>query len=132
MIRISSVIFAASCLVGQLLAHPGHDHHKELRQRAAFLSSPQYRSLDHCVEAIKARDHVLIERRREIVEKLREQRSIEKRSFESVLATNHKSNKAVAPESSYLDVFGTNNSCVLQPETTEGPYCTPLIPGKPS
>lgn len=128
MVRFSSTVaLVAVSLLGPALAHPGHDINAEIEERAAFLSSPEYRSLDHCAAAIKARDAKMIERRMNIVNHQRRKRGlegIEGRSYEDVLATNHKSTKLVTPDSSAADVFGSNNSCILQAETTEGPYCS--------
>ncbi|KAJ4292346.1 hypothetical protein N0V90_009007 [Kalmusia sp. IMI 367209] len=44
------------------------------------------------------------------------------RSFEDVLNTDHHSNLTVTPETDPSELFTGNNSCILTPETTEGPY----------
>ncbi|KAH8593634.1 Intradiol ring-cleavage dioxygenase [Bisporella sp. PMI_857] len=119
---LSSVTLAVS-LMGAALAHPGHDINLEIMERAAYAAQPEYRNLDHCAAEIKARDHQLIQRRMAMVDELRAKRGIKvKRTVAEVLAKNHQSSKAVTPDSSYTAIFGSNNSCILQPETTEGPY----------
>lgn len=118
-----NALLVASLMAGSL-AHPGHDIQEEMMERAAYAARPEYRNLDHCAAEIKARDHEMIARRMATVDKLREKRGIKvKRTFAEVLAKDHQSTKVVTPDSPYADVFGSNNSCILQSETTEGPYC---------
>ncbi|KAH7396390.1 Intradiol ring-cleavage dioxygenase [Pyrenochaeta sp. MPI-SDFR-AT-0127] len=116
------VAIAASFLAVPVTAHPGHDLTQEIAERAAFLSSTEYTGLDHCAEQLKARSAEMIARRKAIVNHLRMKRGVVKRDFETVLNTDHHSNKAVTPDSSDEAIFGSNSSCILQPETTEGPY----------
>lgn len=115
---------AALALAATLaVAHPGHDVQAEAARRAAYAARPEYRSLDHCASAIKARDGPMIQRRMDEVNRLRAKRGIEKRSFVTVLATDHESDADVTPESSNEEIFGSTATCILQDETTEGPYC---------
>lgn len=44
------------------------------------------------------------------------------RSFEDVLNTDHHSNLTVAPGADPSILFTSNASCILTPETTQGPY----------
>lgn len=117
------IAFVASLLSTSISAHPAHDLSEEIAERAAFLSSTEYASLDHCAEQLQARSAKLIARREAMVEHLRKKRGIFKRDFETVLNTNHHSNQTITPDSSNEAIFGSNNSCILQAETTEGPYC---------
>ncbi|KAI0129986.1 putative extracellular dioxygenase [Xylariales sp. AK1849] len=119
---LSTVTLLATSLMGTVLAHPGADINVELAERAAFINSPEYRSLETCAGAIKARDGKLISKRMEKFDVLRERRGLEKRNFKDVLLTNHHSNKTVTPDSTPEEIFGSNNSCILQPHATEGPY----------
>lgn len=116
-----------SSLFSPTRAHPGHSHAEEVAERAAFLSSATYTNLNHCADKLEARSAALIAHRSAVVESLRTKRGITKRSFEEVLNKDHHSNASVTSNSPDDVIFAGNNSCVLQPETTEGPYCT-LMP----
>jgi hypothetical protein len=85
--------------------------------------APWSRHLSHCAETLKSRQAALISRRKAMVQHLRTKRGIVKRDFEDVLNTDHHSNASVTPDSPDDVVFAGNASCILQPETTEGPYC---------
>lgn len=122
MVHFTSLAVAALAAI-PAFAHPGHDIAAEIRERAEFQRSPEYQGLGQCADAIKARDHIMIKRRMEQVQALQEKRGLERRSLTDVLNKDHKSTKAVTPQSSHADIFGSNSSCILQPETTEGPYC---------
>ncbi len=41
----------------------------------------------------------------------------------SSLNESHKSSQKYTPQTDLAVVFAANNSCLLSPETTEGPYC---------
>ncbi|KAH6655239.1 Intradiol ring-cleavage dioxygenase [Truncatella angustata] len=116
------VALLATSLVGGVMAHPGSDIQAEIERSAAWQAHPEYRSLKPCQGAIKARDHKLVSARMEKFDKLREKRGMEKRTFQEVLTTNHHSNKTVTPDSTPEEIFGSDNSCILQPTVTEGPY----------
>ncbi|KAF2133078.1 extracellular dioxygenase-like protein [Dothidotthia symphoricarpi CBS 119687] len=116
------VAIAASFFAGSTFAHPGHDIQAEIAERAEYRARAQYTNLDHCAEKLQARSASMIARRKTEVEKLRLKRGIVKRSFADVLATDHHSNQTVTPCSPDELIFGSNSSCILQPETTEGPY----------
>lgn len=125
MVYFSSAVvaLAASFFAGSVLAHPGHNINEEIAERAAFLKTARYTNLDHCAEKFKARSAPMIARRKAMVKHLRAKRGIVKRDFEEVLNTDHHSNKTVTPDSPDEVIFGANSSCILQAETTEGPYC---------
>lgn len=114
---------AASFFLNPVQGHPGHNHAEEVAQRAAFLFSTEYTSLEHCAEQLEARSAGMVARRLATVKHLRKKRGISKRDFETVLNTDHHSNASVRPNSPEDIIFAGNNSCILQPETTEGPYC---------
>lgn len=131
---VVSAILGAALLVQQGVAHPGQSKaelQQEIQQRAEYLSTHK-RTLADCREQLKARgnDAVLQARRSAKLESLRKKRSIsldkpllKARSFEDVLATDHHSNLTVTPETADPALLFTGNaSCILTPETTEGPY----------
>lgn len=120
---VSFSLALLTAFVGTTFAHPGHDVRAEAAARAEYRARPEYRSLSHCASTIKARDGPLIQRRMDMVDKLREKRGIQKRGWAEVLRTDHESSLDVTPESSAADIFGSDNACILQAETTEGPYC---------
>ncbi|PSN71708.1 aromatic compound dioxygenase [Corynespora cassiicola Philippines] len=123
MVHFSAATLAfATLFAGSSFAHPGHDISEEIAERAAFLSSTQYTSLDHCADKLQARSAEMIARRKAMVANLRVKRGLLKRDFEEVLNTDHHSELDVTPDSPDDVIFGANSSCILQPETTEGPY----------
>lgn len=124
MARLSlPALILAAVLAGTALAHPGHDVQAEAKRRKEYASRPEYRSLDHCANKIKARDAPRIQSRMDQIDRLREKRGIQKRSYITVLRTDHESTKDVTPTSDYEDIFGSTATCILQDEVTEGPYC---------
>ncbi|KAF1353011.1 extracellular dioxygenase-like protein [Lizonia empirigonia] len=102
----ASLFFSAT-----VVAHSGQDVAEEIAERAAFLASDSY-----------SVSSALISRRKAMVQHLCTKRGIMKRDFEEVLNTDHHSNASVTPESPDDVIFAGNASCILQPETTEGPY----------
>lgn len=122
MVHFTALIVAAFTVL-PIFAHPGHDVEAEAAEREAYRRSPDYQSLAPCAAEIKARDHKMIQRRIEQVRQIQQKRGLERRSLTDVLNKDHKSTKAVTPSSPTTDIFGSNSSCILQPETTEGPYC---------
>lgn len=122
MTRFTALV-AAALVVVPAYAHPGHDVKAEAAERALYRNSVEYRSLASCSGEIKARDHLMVKRRMEQVSQLRQKRGLKRRDLDDVLNKDHKSTKNVTPDSSAADIFGSNASCILQPETTEGPYC---------
>ncbi|KAH6633643.1 extracellular dioxygenase [Boeremia exigua] len=119
----SFVALAASAFfLAPAVAHPGHDISEELAERAAYYASNDFRGLSHCAETLKSRQPAMISRRKAVVQELREKRGLVKRTFEDVLNTDHHSNASVTPDSPDDVIFSGNASCILQPETTEGPY----------
>ncbi|KAH8652312.1 Intradiol ring-cleavage dioxygenase [Xylariales sp. PMI_506] len=122
---LTVVALLAASLVSPAVAHPGVDIEAEIAERRAFIEGPHFRSLSTCSSAIKGRDHERISARMDKYDELRARRGLEtldRRSFLDVLKTNHHSNKTVGPDSTPEEVFGSNNSCILQPKVTEGPY----------
>ncbi|EMD87307.1 hypothetical protein COCC4DRAFT_134246 [Bipolaris maydis ATCC 48331] len=126
---IASTLLSLSVLVA---AHPGQskaEMKREAAERSAYLSTHK-RSLAHCADQLKARgnDVAMQNRRRSLVEKARQKRSIMKpylqvRDLDTVLAKDHKSNlTGVTPDTDPSLLFSGNNSCILTPEVTEGPY----------
>jgi hypothetical protein len=76
---IVSAVLTMTVLLGPVIAHPGHDHSKEIRERKAYLTNPHHRrSLAHCADQLKARgnDILMASRRSAMVEALRKKRSI--------------------------------------------------------
>ncbi|KAF1970496.1 putative extracellular dioxygenase [Bimuria novae-zelandiae CBS 107.79] len=123
----------AAALAQQGLAHPGQSEaetRREMQERAEYLST--HRTLADCAEKLEARgnDALLQARRSAKLESLRKKRSIsldkpllKARSFDDVLNTDHHSNLTVIPETADPAILFTGNaSCILTPETTEGPY----------
>jgi len=116
---------AAVALLPSILAHPGHDVTEEVAQRAAFLKQAERRSLAHCAGVLRERgvEARNIARREAAVEKLRMKRAPQIRDIGKVLNTSHLSTEGYTPDTPSDILFAGNNSCILSPEVTEGPYC---------
>lgn len=140
--------FAVATVLAQALvqAHPGHNVRKEVEQRAEAMKNMP-RNLDHCAEKLKARGHTQrnIDRRAAVLKAEREKRGlasgkrltslcyedntdilgthmIKARDVDTVLNTDHESPEAYTPDTPLETVFSGNNSCILSPDVTEGPY----------
>lgn len=127
---VQNLFLCALALVAPLQAHPGHDHTHEAALRARYLQENP-RSLSHCAAKLRARGHAQanLKRRQALAESLQQQRGLKglaclkARDLNSVLGTSHESNNTsfnldTAPK----ELFADQSSCILQPETTEGPY----------
>ncbi|KAG4277133.1 hypothetical protein FPRO04_07431 [Fusarium proliferatum] len=120
--------FSASITLGLAalaVAHPGEDHHDELEARRSFEASAERLSLRHCAEKLKARGVTErnIKRRSALIEEHRRKRGIKKRDLEDVLNTDHnKTDLGYTPNTPAETLFAGQNSCVLTPEVTLGPY----------
>jgi protocatechuate 3,4-dioxygenase beta subunit len=147
--KITSII-GAVMLAQQTFAHPGESaeqHAKDAAERRAYLNANK-RSLAHCADALQKRgnDVAMHQRRMAQVEKARAKRAISSgmylktprgqpltleaekpylraRDVDSVLNTDHHSNMTgITTDSDPSLLFSGNNSCVLSPEVTQGPY----------
>ncbi|KAF2625351.1 aromatic compound dioxygenase [Macroventuria anomochaeta] len=132
--KFISALAGAALLAQQSTAHPGdspEEHAREIAQRAAYLSTHK-RSLAHCADTLKARgnDLAMAHRRSLEVKKLRAKRAIDQeknylraRDLDTVLATSHASNlTGITADTDPSVLFTGNNSCILTPEVTQGPY----------
>lgn len=108
---------------GLVAAHPGHDHAAEQAVRNAALKFSK-RSLSHCADKIKARglEARAVKRRSELAAASMAKRNLPKRDLTSLLNVTHHSTADYTLDTSIETIFATNNSCVLSPEVTEGPY----------
>ncbi|KAF2738885.1 aromatic compound dioxygenase [Polyplosphaeria fusca] len=118
------VLLVTSLLPIGSLAHPGHDVRAEVAQRAAYMAKAERRSLAHCADKLKERGITQrsIARRQAAVESLRTKRSLDTRDFNKALNTSHHSPNNYTMETPTDLLFAGNNSCILSPEVTEGPY----------
>jgi protocatechuate 3,4-dioxygenase beta subunit len=128
--QLITSLLAASALASTALAHPGHDIRAEMAERAAFMQTSK-RDLSHCAAKMKARgmDKRDIARRAAIAKDARKKRSIAAdapylrvRDAASVLNTTHLSSTDYSNATDEAILFAGNNSCVLSPEVTQGPY----------
>lgn len=122
---VSLALLAVVLLPATILAHPGHDVTAEVAQRSAYMAQAERRSLSHCAAKLKERglEQRSIARRQAHVERLRKKRSLQVRDFRKALNTSHHSTQNYTSETPADILFAGNSSCVLSPETTEGPYC---------
>ncbi|KAF2834005.1 aromatic compound dioxygenase [Ophiobolus disseminans] len=119
-------ILWAGLLAHQSVAHPGESAEqkaKDAAERRAYLDANK-RSLSHCADALKKRgnDDLMHQRHDELTVHT-EKPYLRARDLEDALNTNHKSNlTGVTVDSDPSILFSGNNSCILTPETTQGPY----------
>ncbi|KAJ9145299.1 Aromatic compound dioxygenase [Pleurostoma richardsiae] len=114
-----------SLLTSSVLAHPGHDLTQEIAERREFLGSVKRADLSHCAAKLKARgvDKRNVARRTAALEKARAKRGLKKRDLDTVLATSHnETGLGYTVNTDAATLFSGNNSCILTPDVTQGPY----------
>ncbi|KIY69763.1 aromatic compound dioxygenase [Cylindrobasidium torrendii FP15055 ss-10] len=141
MVFIAPVLAAALSAASLASAHPHFaPGDPAIAKRAAFQATAR-RSLADCQGELMKKDGVYeqgIARREAFANMARDQMNIRrdsvafrKRDLVDVLATNHHSNLTdVTLETDPSTLFSGNSSCVLAPETTEGPYCKFYVDGE--
>ncbi|KAJ5855033.1 hypothetical protein N7534_007576 [Penicillium rubens] len=134
MVHLSAVVaIGLTALTGIVSAHPGHDVKAEAAERAAFLkNAPVHsRSLAQCASRLQRRGQQSrnVARRHMAVKNIRRRLGLEptnhllKARSDSALDTSHHSNLTGVDYSTDPDVlFGTDATCILGPEVTQGPY----------
>ncbi|PKS06061.1 hypothetical protein jhhlp_007895 [Lomentospora prolificans] len=111
-----------------VMAHPGHDHSKEIAERQEYLKHNR-RDLSHCTEKLKrnglARRSAERRAKRALeltAEKAPHALAKQKRQVDDFLAIDHESSENYTTDTNPTDLFANGNYCVLTPEVTEGPY----------
>ncbi|CAI7565517.1 unnamed protein product [Penicillium viridicatum] len=134
MVHLASVVaIGLTALTGIVSAHPGHDVKAEAAERAEFLkSAPVHsRSLAQCSSRLQRRgqQNRNVARRHMAVKNLRRRLGLQPTSHllkarsDSALDTSHHSNLTGVDPSTDPDVlFGTDATCILAPDVTQGPY----------
>jgi hypothetical protein len=119
-------LLSALFLSVAVLGHPGHDPTEEILERRAFMAASRRASLGHCVDRLQERGVPSrnVQRRATLMSNARLNRGIDKRDAASVLATSHNGTSLGYTENTNVaKLFSSNNSCLLMPEVTQGPYC---------
>lgn len=123
--QFSTTVLAA-LLASLTAAHPGHSTAPEIAARREYMAHAKVRDLSHCSAKLKARGVEARNqaRREQAAEAARAKRGLKsKRTFESVLATDHNETSAgYTVDTAASDLFSSNASCILTPEVTQGPY----------
>ncbi|KAJ5205322.1 Intradiol ring-cleavage dioxygenase core [Penicillium cf. griseofulvum] len=135
MVHLASVAaIGLATLTSIVSAHPEHDVRAEAAERAAFLqNAPVHsRSLAQCASHLQRRGHQSrnVARRHMAVKNIRRHLGLQPtnhylkaRSPESPLDTSHHSNLTGVDFTTDPEVlFGTDATCILGPEVTQGPY----------
>ncbi|KAK7439805.1 hypothetical protein VKT23_017381 [Stygiomarasmius scandens] len=126
-----STIFSAAVTVASLAqlsaAHPHHAPGSPEAMKRAIFQKNARRSLANCQSELNKRGGVHEKakaRREQMAQNIRKKRAAPfKRDFSTVLATDHLSNKTgITNNTDAATLFDGNSSCVLGPETTQGPY----------
>lgn len=116
---------AAALVAGSAVAHPGHSVRQEVEERREALSHMKVRDLSHCAAKLKSRgvEDRNIARREKMVEDARARRGLNKRTLDSVLATDHnETSLGYTASTDASTLFSSNASCILTPDVTQGPY----------
>ncbi|KAM4062261.1 dioxygenase [Hirsutella rhossiliensis] len=123
---VASTTWSVALLLSAVVAHPNHDASQEMAERRSFLNSVRSTSLAHCAESLRARgvDARNAARRSSLAQEARFKRGLlDKRDAETVLGKSHNQTELGYSQNTDLaTLFSGNNSCVLAPEVTEGPY----------
>lgn len=123
--RFTQTVVSGLTLLSTSFAHPGHDLTAEILERREFLDSVKRTDLSHCADKLKARGvhQRNVARRHEALQKARAKRGLTKRDIDTVLATSHNAtDKGFTLDTDPSLIFTGNNSCLLTPEVTQGPY----------
>jgi len=128
-----SAILAASVALAALVdissGHPGQPAHartpEQLAQRKLFAANSK-RLLSNCANSDAARrlSERTVARRAAKLEQIRAERQRQRRlDVDTVVSTSHKSSlTGLSADTDPSELFGTNVSCILEPEVTQGPY----------
>ncbi|GIZ38837.1 hypothetical protein CKM354_000223800 [Cercospora kikuchii] len=122
-------LFAFGLLAANgVLSHPGHSVAEEAAERGHWLRTAKPRSVQSCASDLKRRGHheQAVARRSELARLARtkrglEQPTVQRRDFADY-NISHASNLDVGLGSDERELFADDSSCLLQPETTQGPY----------
>lgn len=112
--------FAAALVV----AHPGANVEAEALERRDYLATAKRTNLDHCSAQLQARGlrQTAALRRRAVAEKKAKRGLLLQRDLAD-LNKSHHSDADYDAKTPLDTLFAKEKSCVLAPETTEGPYC---------
>lgn len=117
MVQLSHAVAAAILATGAV-AHPGGNINKEILRRQAHLDHPERRSVQSCKRDLVESGWVREQHQR------REARLHELR----VAAGFAKEGDLVRRDVGEVEEgYGAEAACTLDPESTEGPYCKPII-----
>ncbi|KAL2125982.1 hypothetical protein VTI74DRAFT_2030 [Chaetomium olivicolor] len=121
---LTKAVAGIALFAGLVVAHPGHSVQKEGLERREFLESIEHRSLAHCTEELKALgvEARNIARRQAIVQQARRKRSLQTRGYSTLLRDHNKSGQGYTPSTDPAKLFAGYNSCILAPESIQGPY----------
>ncbi|GLI77806.1 hypothetical protein PoHVEF18_006100 [Penicillium ochrochloron] len=135
MVHLASAVTAGLIgLASIAAAHPGHDHKAEAAERRAFMRNApiQARSLSQCASKLKARglEAKNVARRQHAVKQIRRRRGLntdahflKARDLDTLLNVSHASNlTGVTPSTDASVLFGSEATCILAPDVTQGPY----------
>ncbi|KAK1830955.1 Intradiol ring-cleavage dioxygenase [Podospora conica] len=120
--RFFNFLAATLALTGAS-AHPGEDIQKDIQAREAALSQMKHRSLAHCTDKIKRSgvEAQAIARRSTLAKDLMVKKGLIRRDA-NPLDVIHKADKKFTIDTPLSEIFGSNHSCLLTPETTAGPF----------
>ncbi|KAI1338308.1 Intradiol ring-cleavage dioxygenase [Xylariaceae sp. FL0016] len=114
-----SILPSLAALLSVSAAHPGHDLSEEIAERQAFKAVSRRSDLSHCASKLKARGV----QRRNVLRRAAMANALKKRTLEDDLATDHnQTSSGYTTSTPASTLFAGENSCLLTPEVTDGPY----------
>ncbi|UKZ90118.1 uncharacterized protein TrAFT101_005147 [Trichoderma asperellum] len=122
--RFSAIFSGAMLGVVLVSAHPGHDIGAEVAERSTMLRRLTRKDLSHCAAKLNVRGVTArsTKRRRDLAAQHAKGGSLMGRTLDRLLNESHHSTEQYGLETLESTIFASNNSCVLSPEVTEGPY----------
>lgn len=128
MAPITSLLTLGLLAANGALAHPGHSVEEEAAERGYWLRTAKPKSVRSCASDLQRRGHSehALARRSELARHVRAKRglrqpALERRDFADY-NVSHASNLDVTLGSDERELFADDSSCLLQPESTQGPY----------
>jgi protocatechuate 3,4-dioxygenase beta subunit len=123
MLSVLSLLTACLLALDKALAHPGHTVADEAAERSNWVRSANPRSVHSCTAELQRRGlhSRALARRHQLAKHARIARGLGQKSFADY-DYSHESSLDLTAGSDERKLFADNSSCLLQPETTQGPY----------
>lgn len=128
MAPLTSVLVAGLIAIQGAIAHPGHSVAEEAAERGHWIRNAKPKSVRSCASELLRRGHAeqALSRRNELAQHVRAKRGLSEKSLDRRAFRDYNVSHASALDvnlgSDERLLFADNSSCILQPESTQGPY----------